>query len=172
MVIYSGDITNIAKVSAGNVSVIGSIEQSNFDVSDILGSVEVSNISSVDTSNILGSVEVSSIRNALPAGTNVVGSVLAKITEGTISAGSGTVLYSGPVTNVADVTSGRLATQTVGSVEFSNSSLSVTQGTTPWTTEGSAIQKGTWNIGTLTTVTNDVGVTQSTDPWIVLGSVE
>jgi len=99
------------------VSIVGS---PNYNLS-IIGSVQVSSVSS-----LLGSVEVSSIRNPLPTGTNTIGSIGI---IGTISTGSGMVIYSGAVTNVVDVTTGRLATQTLGSVQVSSLVAALPAGT-------------------------------------------
>jgi hypothetical protein len=55
-------------------------------------------------------------------------------------------------------------------IDFSNTTIAVTQGTSPWVVSGTvaATQSGTWNIGTLTSITNPVAVTgtfwQTTQP--------
>lgn len=75
--------------------------------------------------------------------------------------------------DIRDLTSASDSVSVVGSVQISSSAanLGVTQQTTPWITEGSAIQKGTWNIGTLTSITNAVDVNTTTADYIsIVGS--
>jgi hypothetical protein len=115
MVIYSGALANIAQVTGGRL------------YTNVLGSVEVSNISAVNTDDILGSVQ-------LQPGTSTIGSVIVDIQKVginvpiigsvaitntlSVATGSGMCIYSGDVTNVANVSSGRLLTSPLGSVQL------------------------------------------------------
>ena len=117
MVLYSGAITNIANVSNGNVSIIGSVAVT----SSITSTTSFDSIGGVDAKNLPTSGLVIAGINSSTGSLALLRMTSNKLdVNATVSTGSGVCLYSGAVTNIVDITSGRMGVYSLGSQQVSS----------------------------------------------------